>query len=112
VWDAENDRYICPEGQDLQRFRRTYSDPNRGPTGRGRAKYRALKQTCQACPSKAKCCPNADARSISREEHEDARQLAREIAREIAKTDQYVISMKLRKQVESGLTSAERFVAT
>lgn len=95
-WDAENDQYICPEGQALKQFRRNYSDPNRGPTGKGRAKYRALKPTCQACPSKQKCCPNADARSITREENEDARQ----VARDIAKTRQYVISMKLRKKVE------------
>ena len=37
-----------------------------------------------------------DARSITREEHEDARQ----VARDIAKTRQYDISMKLRKKVE------------
>ncbi len=42
------------------------------------------------------CCPNADARKITREEHEDARQ----VARDISKTDQYVISMKLREKVE------------
>jgi len=36
------------------------------------------------------------ARKITREEHEDARQ----IARDIAKTEQYDISMKLRKKVE------------
>ncbi len=95
-WDAENDQYICPEGQELKQFRRNYSDPNRGPTGQGRTKYRALQLTCQACPSKAKCCPNADVRSITREEHEDARQ----VARYIAKTKQYDISMKLRKKVE------------
>jgi len=40
--------------------------------------------------------PNADTRSITREEHEDARQ----VARDIAKTKQYDISMKLRKKVE------------
>ena len=94
--DAENNQYICPEGQELKQFRRNYSDPNRGPTWKGTARYRALKEVCQACPSKAKCCPNADARKIIREEHEDARQ----VAREIAKTEQYVISMKLRKKVE------------
>ncbi|WP_298935948.1 transposase, partial [uncultured Ruegeria sp.] len=95
-WDAENDQYICPEGHALKQFRRNYSDPNRGPSGKGTARYRALKLTCQACPSKAKCCPNADARKITREEHEDARQLARDIA----KTRQYKVSMKLRKKVE------------
>ena len=95
-WDAENDQYICPEGHALKQFRRNYSDPNRGPTGKGTARYRALKEVCQACSSKAKCCPNADARKISREETEDARQ----VARDIAKTRQYDISMRLRKKVE------------
>ena len=95
-WDAENDQYICPEGHALKQFRRNYSDPNRGPTGKGTARYCALKEVCQACPSKAKCCPNADARKITRKEHEDARQ----VARDIAKTRQYDVSMKLRKKVE------------
>ena len=78
-WDAENNQYVCPEGEPLKQFRRNYSDPNRGPSGKGVAKYQALKHTCQACPSKLKCCPNADARKITREEHEDARQVARDI---------------------------------
>ncbi|WP_346426034.1 transposase [Thioclava sp. JM3] len=46
--------------------------------------------------SKQHCCPNMDFRSITREEHEDARQ----VARDIAKTRQYEVSMKLRKKVE------------
>ena len=95
-WDAENNQCICPEGEPLKQFRRNYSDPKRGPTGKGVAKYQALKHTCQACPSKMKCCPKADARKITREEHEDARQ----VARDIAKTKQYKISMRLRKKVE------------
>ena len=95
-WDAEYDQYICPEGHALKQFRRNYSDQNRGPTGKGTARYRALKEVCQVCPSKAKCCQNAEAREISREETEDARQ----VARDIAKTRQYDISMKLRKKVE------------
>ena len=95
-WDAGNNQYICPEGQSLKQFRRNYSDPNRGPSGKGVAKYRALKLTCQACPSKVQCCPNMDFRSITREEHEDARQ----VARDIAKTKHYEISMNLRKKVE------------
>ncbi|KIC09723.1 transposase [Leisingera sp. ANG-M1] len=95
-WDAENDQYICPEGHALKQFRRNYSGPNRGPSGKGTARYRALKEICQACPSKPKCCPNAAARKITREEHEDARQ----VVRETAKTKQYEVSMKLRKKVE------------
>lgn len=95
-WDAQNNQYICPEGEPLKQFRRNYSDPNRGPTGKGVARYRALKGTCQACPSKNNCCPKADARKITREEHEDAR----DIARAIRKTPQYKVSSKLRKKVE------------
>ncbi len=95
-WDAENNQYICPEGEALKQFRRNYSDPNRGPTGKGVAKYRALKHICQACPSKPKCCPTADCRKITREEHEDAR----DVARATRKTPQYKISAKLRKKVE------------
>ncbi len=94
--DAENDQYICPEGHELKQFRRNYSDPSRGPTGKGVAKYRGLKLTCQACQSKPRCRPNMDFRSIiTREEHEDARQ----VARDISKT-RHEISMKLRKKVE------------
>lgn len=33
---------------------------------------------CQACPSKPRCCPDAEARYVTREEHEDVRDLARE----------------------------------
>lgn len=95
-WDAENDQYNCPEGHALKQFRRNYSDPNRGATGKGTARYRALKDICQVCPSKQKCCPNADARKITREEHEDARQ----VARDLAKTEEYEIAMNLRKKVE------------
>ena len=103
---AENDQYVCPEGQTLKQFRKTYSDRNRGPTSEGRVKYRALKLTCQACPSKQQCCPNADARSITREEHEDARQVARDIAR----TEQYEVSMKLRKKVEMRFAHLKRIL--
>ena len=58
---------------------------------------RRLKQTCQACPSKTEMLPERRLpRKITREEHEDARQ----VARDIAKTKQYAISMRLRKKVE------------
>lgn len=62
-----------------------YTDPSRGPTGKGVAKYRCLKHTCQTCSSKPRCCLNMVFLSITRD---------------IAKADQYLISMKLRKKVE------------
>ena len=64
-WDEKNDQYICPEGQALKQFRRNYSDPNRGQATGGRKKYRALKATCQVCPSKDICCPKAEARYVN-----------------------------------------------
>ena len=78
TWDPENDRYLCPEGNELLQSRRNYSDPSRGKPKEGRRKYRALKLDCQACPSKPRCCPDAEARYVTREEHEDVRDLARE----------------------------------
>ncbi|WP_460272824.1 IS1182 family transposase [Celeribacter sp. ULVN23_4] len=95
-WDEKNDQYICPEGQALKQFRRNYSDPNRGKATGGRKKYRALKATCQTCPSKDICCPKADARYVTREPHEEAR----EFARAYRKTKAYKISRDKRKKVE------------
>jgi len=93
--DADSDQYVCPEGQSLKQFRRNCCDPNRGPHGRGTAKYQAPKQTCQACPSKTRCCPKADAGTPPRDEHEDARQVARDIAK-----SKQPVSMRLRNKVE------------
>jgi hypothetical protein len=95
-WDEANDQYICPEGHALKQFRRNYSDPNRGQETDGRKKYRALKATCQACPSKEICCPKAEARYVTREPHEEAR----EFARECRKTKAYKVSRDKRKKVE------------
>ncbi|MGB3315298.1 MAG: IS1182 family transposase [Albidovulum sp.] len=95
-WDPENDQYICPEGHALRQFRRNYSDPNRGKDITGRRKYRALKSDCDACPSKHLCCPKVDARSVTREEHEDAR----EVARACRTTKAYKVSRDKRKKVE------------
>ena len=78
TWDPKNDRYLCPEGHELFQCRRNYSDPSRRQPKEGWKKYRAQKSVCQACPSKPRCCPNADARFVTREEHEDVRDLARE----------------------------------
>lgn len=75
----ENNQYTCPEGQPFKQFRRNCSNPNLGPCGKGVGKYQALRQICQVCLSKMKCCPKADARKITREEHQDARQVACDI---------------------------------
>lgn len=80
----------------LKQYRRNYSDPNRGQDTGGRKKYRALKVTCQACPSREICCPKAEARYVTREPHEEAR----EFARECRKTKAYKVSRDKRKKVE------------
>ena len=95
-WDPENNQYICPEGEPSNSSAATIPIRTVAHLGKGSPSIKALKHTCQACPSKMKCCPKADARKITREEHEDARQ----VARDIAKTKQYAISMRLRKKVE------------
>lgn len=51
--------------------------------GKSVAKYQSLKHICQACLSKMKCCPKAD---------------ARQIARDIARTRHYDLSVKFRKK--------------
>ena len=77
TWDDENDRYICPGGKEMLHTRRNYSDPARNaPVWKAR-NYRALKSDCTGCELKAKCCPNAERRSVHREKYEVVRDFAR-----------------------------------
>ena len=57
-------------------------------------------------PSKPKCCSKADARKITREEKEDAR----DVACTIRKIRQYKISSKLRKKVEMLFVYLKRII--
>ena len=59
-------------------------------------RYRASKTDCNVCPLKPKCCLKQPQRKVLRSVHENARQMARDIA----KTDEYVVSCRLRKKVE------------
>ncbi len=77
AWDPDNDRYLCPEGQELKRQRRYRRDPRNKTPRTGRRKYRAGKAVCGACPSKQKCCPKVDARSVTREPFEEVREFAK-----------------------------------
>jgi len=101
-WDEANDQCICPEGHALKQYRRNYSDPNRCQDTGGRKKYRALKATCQACPSKEICCPKAKARYVTREPHEEAR--------ECRKTKAYKVSRDERKNVEMLIAHLKRIL--
>ena len=78
TWDDENDRYICPGGKEMRHTWRTYSDPKRNaPVWKSR-NYRALKSDCSGCELKAKCCPNAEMRSVHRDKYEIVRDFARQ----------------------------------
>jgi hypothetical protein len=96
AFDAERDLYVCPEGKELKRYRRSFSTPRDGVRKDGAIGYRASKFDCEACPLKPKCCPNAVARKIARSIYE----AARDKARAIAKTAAYVVSRRERKKVE------------
>ena len=96
AFDAERDRYTCPAGKELVQFRRTYAIPRSGVTAEGTRLYRASKLDCDTCRLKPQCCPNALARKIPRDLHEDAR----DVARAHAATPQYVEACRRRKKVE------------
>ena len=96
AFDAERDRYTCPAGKELVQFRRTYTIPRSGVTAEGTRLYRASKLDCDVCEIKARCCPNAVARKIPRDLHEDAR----DMARAHASTPEYVEACRRRKKVE------------
>ena len=58
--------------------------------------YRASKKDCDVYELKARCCPNAVARKIPRDLHEDAR----DVARALASTPEYEAACRRRKKVE------------
>jgi hypothetical protein len=96
TWEAENERYICPAGNELKQFHRTYDTPRSGITSEGTRIYRASKKDCDVCDLKQRCCPNTPMRKVPRDLNEDAR----DVARAIAATPEYELSRHRRKKVE------------
>lgn len=96
AFDAELDRYTCPQGKQLVQFHRTYATPRSGITKEGTRIYRASKRDCDGCALKSRCCPNTPARKIPRDLDEDAR----DVARALAGTPAYERSRHRRKKVE------------
>ena len=96
TFDPERDRYTCPAGKELVQFRRTYATPRTGITAEGTRLYRASKRDCDVCDLKSRCCPNAAARKIPRDLHENAR----DVARALASTPEYEAACRRRKKVE------------
>lgn len=95
-WDEDADEYRCPGGKSLQRRRRSFTKERPGITKDNTIIYRASQLDCQACPLKARCCPNTPSRKIARSIHERAR----DVARHIAETPAYRRSRCERKKVE------------
>ncbi|MBI1882493.1 MAG: transposase [Chloroflexi bacterium] len=58
TYDAEHDRYICPQGHELPLFSRRQSEQV--------FVYRADKKVCNACPVKAECNNSRSGRHIFR----------------------------------------------
>jgi hypothetical protein len=96
TWEAENERYICPAGNELKQFHRTYDTPKSGITAEGTRIYRASKKDCDVCGLKQRCCPSTPMRKVPRDLNEDAR----DVARAIAATPEYELSRHRRKKVE------------
>jgi transposase len=60
-YDAEHDRYLCPNGPLLQLSKMEYSGQ--------KAEYSAEAATCHACPLKAQCTPSDQGRQVHRSFH-------------------------------------------
>jgi len=95
-YDREEDRYVCPNGKELKRYRQAGRRAKAKPPEDGLYRYRARKEDCDGCKLKEDCCPGMPARKVLRSVHEGARDMARDIAR----TDAYQTSRKNRKKVE------------
>jgi len=88
TFDKDRNVYICPEGNLLT---------TTGAIGLDHTlRYLALKHDCDACPLKAKCCPKTPSRKVTRDVHEDAR----DVARALARTAAFEQSRRDRKRVE------------
>jgi len=96
IWDAEADRYRCPAGKLLQRYRRNFKKKRAGITKANTIIYRATEHDCEICEYKPQCCPEAPRRKITRSIYESSR----EVARSVAQTPAYKKTRRQRKKVE------------
>lgn len=96
IFDAEANQYTCPGGKELKQYRRKFKQDRTGVTKANIRIYRASQLDCQACPLKARCCPNTLSRNVTRSVHE----AARDVVRRLRETAEYRQSRKDRKKVE------------
>ena len=101
TYDEANDRYICPAGKDLKRYRVAGRKAKASNVPKdGTYRYRALKSDCDACALKPKCCPNVPMRKVPRSIYEPAR----DVARPLRGTPDYEFMRHERKKVEMSFT--------
>lgn len=67
---------------------------------------RSSKLDCSTCALKPKCCPNTEARKVTRSIHENAR----DVARNIMQSDEYQQSRHERKKVEMMFAHLKRIL--
>jgi hypothetical protein len=88
TYDAERDRYVCPQGKPLTSTGRVHD---------GRTLYyRSSKRDCDHCALKPRCCPKGPFRRIPR----DANEHGRDHARALAGTQAFEDSSRRRKKIE------------
>jgi transposase len=63
TYDATNDRYICPQGQELAFNTRSNTE--------SAVIYRAKGAICNSCPTKGQCTTSTKGRQVSRSFHQD-----------------------------------------
>jgi transposase len=88
TFDKERDVYVCPAGKLLTTTGNIGSDHT--------LRYLALKRDCNACRLKPQCCPKTPSRKVTRDVHEDAR----DVARALMGTPEFDKSRDERKKVE------------
>jgi hypothetical protein len=88
TFDKQRNAYVCPMGNLLTTTGAVGSDHT--------LRYFALRSECEACPLKPKCCPKTPSRKVTRDVHEDAR----DVARALAGTEAFEQSRRDRKRVE------------
>jgi hypothetical protein len=98
TFDKERNAYVCPEGKLLTTTGSSGSDHT--------LRYFALKRDCEACPLKPRCCPKTPSRKITRDLHEDAR----DVARALADFEAFERSRSDRKRVEMLFAHLTRIV--
>jgi transposase len=95
AFDKEKNVYVCPNGKEL----RTSGTAHGGTT----LKYVARKSDCASCPLKPNCTRGSE-RHVSR----DVNEAARDYARTLMMTEEYRVSARQRKMIETGFGDLKR----